>query len=141
MSPEHASLIRATWAEVAPRADAVAEDFYRRLFMLSPEATALFAHVNMRHQREKFVAMLTELIRVLDDPGLLVSEAVPSGRRHVSYGTRAEHYAFVGAALFGAMEHALGTAWTPDVRDAWRELYTLVSAAMLRAGERPAAHR
>jgi hemoglobin-like flavoprotein len=137
MHPAAAAHIRATWATLAPNADALADDFYRRLFDLSPETAALFAHVDMRHQRGKFMGMLGELIRVLDDPGVLVSEAVPSGRRHAGYGARAEHYPLVGAALLQALEHALGDAWTPDVREAWRELYTLVAAVMQRAGTRP----
>jgi nitric oxide dioxygenase len=90
----------------------------------------------MASQRRKFFGMLAELVRVLDDPGVLVSESVPSGRRHAGYGARDEHYPMVGRALLAAMEHALGPAWTPDVAAAWRELYTLVSAVMRRAGTR-----
>ncbi len=139
MSPEAAAHIRASWALLTPQADAVADDFYRRLFEASPEAAGLFAHVDMTSQRRKFMHMVAELVRVVDDPGVLVSESVPSGRRHVGYGARDEHYALVGGALLHAMEHALGPAYTPDVGAAWRELYTLVAAVMRRAGARAAA--
>ncbi len=138
MSPDATAHIRASWALLTPQADAVADDFYRRLFEASPEAAALFAHVDMPAQRRKFLHMLAELVRVADDPGVLVSESVPSGRRHVGYGARDEHYAVVGGTLLQAVERALGPAYTPDVAAAWRELYTLVSAVMRRAGARAA---
>lgn len=139
MSPEAAAHIRASWAQLVPQADAVADDFYRRLFVASPEAARLFSHVDMAAQRKKFMHMVGELVRVLDDPGVLVSESVPSGRRHAGYGARDEHYAVVGGVLLQAIEHALGPAYTPDVAAAWRELYTLVSAVMRRAGSRVSA--
>jgi hemoglobin-like flavoprotein len=138
VTPESADIIRATWAQLTPRADAVADDFYRRLFDVSPDAARLFAHVDMPAQRRKFMHMVGELVRVVDDPGVLVSESVPSGRRHVGYGARDDHYAVVGATLLQAIEHALGPAYTADAAAAWRELYTLVSAVMRRAGARAA---
>lgn len=136
MSPEAAALVRATWAQLQPDVDAVTADFYARLFARDPEARALFAHVDMPAQRRKFAHTLGAMIRVLDDPGVLVSESVPSGRRHAGYGVRARDYATVGVALLQALEQALGAAWTPAVRDAWRELYDLLAAVMRRAGER-----
>jgi nitric oxide dioxygenase len=139
VSPESAAIIRATWAQLTPRADAVADDFYRRLFEASPEAARLFAHVDMAAQRRKFMHMLAELVRVADDPGVLVSESVPSGRRHAGYGARDEHYAVVGGVLVQAVEHALGPAFTPEAAAAWRELYALVAAVMRRAGARAGA--
>jgi nitric oxide dioxygenase len=139
VSPEAAAQIRATWARLAPHADAVADDFFHRLFAAAPEAAALFSHVDMATQRRKFMSMLGELVRVLDDPGLLVSEAVPAGRRHVGYGAREGHYADVGSALLQAIEAALAADFTPEAREAWRELYGLVAAVMRRAGSRAAA--
>jgi hemoglobin-like flavoprotein len=139
VSPEAAAHVRASWAQLVPEADAVADDFYRRLFEASPDAAQLFAHVDMPTQRRKFMHMVGELVRVLDDPGVLVSESVPSGRRHAGYGARDEHYAVVGGVLVQSIERALGPAFTPDVAAAWRELYTLVSAVMRRAGSRVGA--
>lgn len=137
MTPESAALVRASWAAVAPRVDAVAADFLARLFALDPDARALFAHVDMPMHRAKFVAMLDHLVDALDDPGLLVSESVPSGRRHGGYGVTARDYAAAGTALLQALAHALGPRFTPAVHDAWQELYALLAAVMQRAGSSP----
>jgi hemoglobin-like flavoprotein len=137
MTPESAALVRASWALLAPEADAVAADFYRRVLALHPEAADLFAHVDLGGQRTKFVRMLDHILAVVDDPHALIAEVAPAGRRHLGYGVAARDYTLVGAALQQALAQALGGAWTPAVREAWRELYARVAGAMLRAA-RPA---
>jgi hemoglobin-like flavoprotein len=87
----------------------------------------------MEAQRPKFAAMLNEIIRVLDDPQLLVLEVAASGRRHVGYGVQARDYDDVGAALVGAIGKTLGPLFTPEVQAAWREAYSLLAAVMRRA--------
>jgi len=141
MSPESAAAVRASWETLRPDLDALTDVFYHRLFALAPETLGLFAHVDLAEQRRKLGRMLQELVRVLDDPGALVDEVAPSGRRHVGYGARDAHYEPVGVALLQALEARLGDAFTPAVREAWRELYGLVAAVMRRAGARAVDHR
>ena len=136
MHPDALALVRASWRELAPHADAVASDFYARRFALDERAAGLFAHVDMAAQRAKLLQMLQAMVDVADDPGRLVSEAVPSGRRHAGYGATRRDYELAGAALLQAMAASLGDRWTPPVREAWRELYELLAAVMVRAGEK-----
>ena len=134
MSPEATALVRESWPEIAVRGDAVCDDFYARLFALDPEARALFAHVDMATQRAKFMQMIGAMIDVLDDPGVLVSETVATGRRHAGYGATRRDFELAGSALLQAIGAALGDRWTPAMREAWRELYVLLSSVMMRAG-------
>jgi hemoglobin-like flavoprotein len=60
--------------------------------------------------------MLSEIVRVLDRPELLVSEVAESGRRHVNYGVRERDYDDVGAALIWTLEHELKSEFTPSSR-------------------------
>ena len=60
------------------------------------------------------------------------------GRRHSGYGVREEHYTTVATALLWTLEQGLGPAFTPEVRSAWVETYTILSAVMQR-GARLAA--
>jgi hypothetical protein len=41
------------------------------------------------------------------------------GRRHAGYGVKAADYDTVAGALLGTLEQALGSEFTPAVRDAW----------------------
>ena len=62
-------------------------------------------------------------------------DAAALGRRHAGYGAVPPHYASVAEALLHALATTLGPAFTPEVRAAWAEAYTLVAAVMRRAAE------
>jgi hemoglobin-like flavoprotein len=136
MTPESETLIRNSWEVLRPRSDAVAAAFYARLFESNPELERLFDTTDMSEQRRKLVAMLSEIVRALDRPEVLVSEVADSGRRHVNYGVQDRDYEDVGAALLWAIDHALGEHSTPAIRAAWREAYDLLAAVMRRAAMR-----
>src|SRR5262249_52515455 len=121
MSPENERLVRESWALMAPMRDDVVAAFYQRLFESAPTARGLFSSTDMTEQRRKFALMLTEIVRVIDAPDLLVSEVAASGRRHVAYGVRDRDYDDVGAALLWALSHAIGERFTPEMQAAWRE--------------------
>ena len=134
MTPEQRELLQQSWAMVEQRGDALAAVFYERLFELDPTARALFAATDMDAQRQKFIAMLGAIVRVLDDPDHLVPEVTALGRRHAGYGVLAAHYETVGQALLWMFEHGLGDEFDEPVRMAWGDGYRLLGALMQRAG-------
>ena len=136
MSPESERLIRESWEILRPRSDAVASAFYARLFESNPDLKRLFSTTDMTEQRRKLVVMLSEIVRALDRPEVLVSEVADSGRRHVNYGVHDRDYDDVGAALLWAIDQSLGDRSTPAIRAAWREAYDLLAAVMRRAAMR-----
>jgi len=60
------------------------------------------------------------------------------GARHGGYGVKASHYATVGTALIRTLEQGLGVAFTDEVRQAWVELYGVISSTMIDAAHREA---
>jgi hemoglobin-like flavoprotein len=108
MSPESERLVRESWEAARPMSDAVVTVFYARLFESNPSLARLFDGTNMEEQRRKFTLMLSEIVRVLDQPDLLVGEVAESGRRHVNYGVQDRDYEDVGAALMWALDQGLG---------------------------------
>jgi hemoglobin-like flavoprotein len=136
MNPDSERLVRETWSRLKPAADRMATTFYARLFDIDPDVRERFSGVDMGTQRQKFMEMMDGIVRVLDEPGQLVSELAASGRRHVQYGATRRGYESIGAALLWSIERELGADFTPSVRDAWRELYGVVSAVMRRASVR-----
>ena len=120
-------------------AEPLARVFYGHLFELDPETHRLFASTDMEAQGRKFWQMLTEIVRVLDEPDHLVSEVAALGRKHVGYGVTDAQYESVGAALFWTLEQALGPGFTPEVRDAWSEAYLVLATVMRRAAARTSA--
>ena len=132
MITDQVTLVKSSFASIVPAADAVATQFYARLFALDPALRVLFES-DMREQRHKLMRMLAAIVDELDQPALIVAEVVALGQRHVSYGVLAEHYAVVEQALLWALAQQLGEGWTEEVAAAWRAAYTLVAATMQAA--------
>lgn len=136
MTPEQKRLVRDTWKQVAPIADAAADMFYRRLFEIDPTTRGLFRATDMAVQRKKLLQTLAFAINGLDNRGALISKVEDLGRRHAGYGVTDAQYDSVGAALLWTLEQGLGQAWTPAVASAWSEVYQLLSGIMRNAAAR-----
>ena len=137
MTPEHESLVRTTWAAAAPHAAVLVERFYRNLFEASPESRVLFIHADRESLEQKFRMTLEELVRVLDDPERLVSVLSPLGRRHGGYHVEPAHYEAAAGALLAALRETCGPMFTDEAEAAWRDLYNLVAAVMIRGASHP----
>ena len=129
MNPQHKYLVQSSFEKVAPIADTAAALFYGRLFELDPSLRPMFT-TDLKEQGKKLMNMLTLAVRGLDKLDQLVPAVQALGRRHAGYGVKAEHYNTVGAALIWTLEKGLGEAFTPEVKEAWIAVYTLLSQTM-----------
>jgi hemoglobin-like flavoprotein len=130
MTPEQIAAVERTLVAARPVMDAVAADFYRRLFAADPRTEAMFT-TDPARQREKFVAELEDIMLAIRNHELFLRRARMLGARHAEYGVRAAHYRLVGTALLVALGAALGRAWTGEVETAWRLAYNLTAEAMM----------
>ena len=129
MTPQQVHLIRKSFAELARHDHVAALVFYRRLFELDPGLRPLFKN-DIEEQSRKLLDMLGVLIAMLERPVGLELELKAMGARHLGYGVRDEHYASVGQALLDMLAEVLETRFTPEVREAWTQLYGAVEAVM-----------
>ncbi|MET0373530.1 MAG: globin domain-containing protein [Rhizorhabdus sp.] len=132
MTPDQIALVKSTFVYAIPISDAVATDFYDRLFASCPHLRAMFAK-NMAAQRQKLMLTITAIVSDLDNLDRLVPMVTELARRHVGYGVRDDHYPPVGAALIEALRNALGARFTPPVEAAWAAAYGLLAGAMVQA--------
>ena len=77
--------------------------------------------------------MIGTAIGLLGRADQLIPALEVLGRRHAGYGVQDEHYETVGTALLWTFEQELGPAFTPDVREAWTQLYVIVATTMREA--------
>ena len=133
MSPEQIGLVRSTWEQVVPIADAAARLFYQRLFEAEPELRHLFAGTDMEQQRRKLMQVLSVAVAALDRLDALRPALEELGRRHVGYGVEDSHYDLVGGALLWTLEQGLGDGYTASVRDAWTAAYSTLATIMRAA--------
>lgn len=132
MTPQQKELVQSSFAQVAPIAEQAAALFYGRLFELDPALKPLFRG-NIEEQGRKLMATLSVAVGSLNNLEALVPILQNLGRGHVAYGVQDSHYATVGEALLWTLEQGLGAGFTPDVKDAWVEVYTIVSSVMKEA--------
>jgi len=133
MEQRHSALIRESWKVVGPRGAGLADAFYQRLFELDPRLRDLFAATEMESQSDKFMTMLSEVVRIMEDPEKFEGVLEASGRRHAGYGVVARHYRTVGEALLWALDEALPGGMDAETREAWSEAYTRMAFIMQRA--------
>ena len=129
MLPEQKTLVQDSFALVVPIADTAAELFYARLFELDPSLRSMFRG-DMREQGRKLMQMLTVAVRGLDRLDAILPAVQALGRRHAAYGVRDEHFETVGAALLWTLEQGLGSAFTPEVAQAWASVYGVLASVM-----------
>ena len=134
VTQEDIKLVQESWEKVKPISATAAELFYARLFELDPEARALFGG-NMEAQGEKLMNMITVAVDSLNDLGSIVDALKASGRRHVDYGVKDSQYDTVGAAFLDTLEKGLGDDFTPEVKQAWTNVYGVLASTMIEAAE------
>jgi NAD(P)H-flavin reductase/hemoglobin-like flavoprotein len=127
-------LIRTSFAAAEPQTDELGRFFYATLFTRAPETRELFP-VNMEVQRSRLLRALVHVVQMVDQPDDLVPFLEQLGRDHRKFGVFAEHYDAVGVALRTAIASFAGSAWTPEVEQAWTDAYDIVAGAMRTAAE------
>jgi hemoglobin-like flavoprotein len=120
-------LVTESFAKVAPIAEQAAELFYGRLFEIAPETKPLFKTTDMREQGRKLMQTLATAVGALYNLEAVVPQVLALGKRHVAYGVKEEQYTVVGEALLWTLEKGLGPDFTPEVREAWTKVYTILA--------------
>jgi hemoglobin-like flavoprotein len=127
------ALLQSSFEQVARNKEDFAAVFYQRLFSQFPQTQYLFVHTDMKRQQNALMAALAMVISSLKNAELekLTSALKELGQRHASFGVRPEHYQMVAVALLETFALFLGSAWTPQLKDAWTEAYETVVGLML----------
>lgn len=132
MTPEEIGLVRGTWRGVVAIRDTFAALFYAKLFALDPSLRALFKG-DMKEQGRNLAAMISIIVRNLDQPDSVTRALGELGARHERYGVRPAHYGTMRTALILTLGVALHEAFTPQARQAWEVAFDRLAAAMQRA--------
>ncbi|MBL0937590.1 MAG: hemin receptor [Gemmatimonadaceae bacterium] len=133
MTADQIATIRSTWNLMGATTDAVAPQFYDRLFEYDASLRALFPAGDMSLQAEKLGQTLAVVVKSLDDLSRLLPAVQALGARHNGYGVTAAHYDVVGRALLDTFANVLGEHFTPAAREAWTTAYVTLATVMQEA--------
>ena len=131
MDQQQQRLVRASFAKVAPIADTVAAMFYERLFATDPTLRSLFKG-DMVVQGRLLMTILETAVENAHQLDQILPAVRDLGRRH-AHGVKAADYDTVAGALLGTLQQALGSEFTPAVRDAWVAWYQTLAGEMKAA--------
>jgi hemoglobin-like flavoprotein len=132
MTPEQARLITDSFDALWPARRELAEAFYERFFELAPDARDMFPD-DMERQQLKLMDMIAAIVGALDEREIFQSVIIHTGRQHAHIGVQPSHFVAFGDALISGLENRFGTAFTPDLKEAWLALYDTVQSEMIRA--------
>jgi hemoglobin-like flavoprotein len=134
MTPEQVDLIRKSFDALWPVRRKLADVFYSRFFELAPDARALFPQ-DIARQQLKLMDMIAAIVGALDQREIFQSIISYSGRQHAQFGVQRTHFVAFGKALIWSLEQQFGTAFTPELKQAWTMLYNAVQNEMTRAAQ------
>ena len=128
-------LLEQSFEQIKPEANQFVESFYHHLLTDNPDAKPLFAHTDMKKQRQMLLQSLVFTVENLRNPDALSETLKGLGTRHVKYGALPAHYPLVGGALLKTFEQYLGDGWTPEVKQAWIDAYQAITNLMLEGAD------
>src|SRR5579871_5690333 len=132
MDEAQKTLVRATFARIAPIADEAGVMLYENIFAIDPELRGLFK-TDIRSQAKKIMAVLAIAIASLDRLDEIMPTVRELGRKHVAYGVKERDYDTGGVALMMTLQAALGSDFTPAARGAWATCYEAIVSEMKAA--------
>lgn len=131
MKVQNRLLVKACIDEINPNIEKVSQLFYRELFHLDIQLKSVFPG-NVLFLNRKFINMLGTLknVKHLEN----ISDSLGKmGERHAGYGAEIRHFPTVKTALLLALKDYLGEKFTPELQEAWEEVFAEVAQIMKQA--------
>jgi hemoglobin-like flavoprotein len=134
MTSEQINLIRQSFDEMWPIRRNLAVKFYDRFFEACPDARRLFPS-DMEKQHLKLMDTIAALVGTLENRALFQSIISHTAHQHARFGVTSSQLNAFGDALISSLEQQFGSAFTPELKQAWIALYEAVKTDMLSAGK------
>ncbi len=135
LSARSEAVVRATASVVADHAEQITAVFYPRMFAEHPTLLRVFNQGNQatgEQSRALAASVVAYAVQLIDPDAPSFHHVMQRiAHKHVSLGIRPEQYTIVGHHLLGAVGEVLGDAVTPEIADAWNEVYWLFAAQLI----------
>ncbi|KSU65733.1 globin domain-containing protein [Arthrobacter sp. NIO-1057] len=137
LSTKSFPVIEATLPIIAERISSITPNFYNRLFTAHPELLdGIFSRSNQKNGTQQqalagsIAVFATYLVKYPNTtPETMLARVA---HKHTSLGVVEEQYPIVYKHLFDAIAEDLGDALTPEIAEAWTEVYWLMAHALVK---------
>ena len=135
LSERSAAVVAATAGVVAAHAEQITARFYPRMFTEHPELLRVFNQGNQatgEQSRALAASVVAYAVQLIDPAAPSFAHVLERiAYKHISLGIRPEQYTIVGHHLLAAVGEVLGDAVTPEIADAWNEVYWLFATQLI----------
>ena len=135
LSNRSAAVVAATASVVAAHAEQITARFYPRMFTEHPELLRVFNQGNQatgEQSRALAASVVAYAVQLIDPAAPSFAHVLERiAYKHISLGIRPEQYTIVGHHLLAAVGEVLGDAVTPEIADAWNEVYWLFATQLI----------
>ncbi|NHW49164.1 hemin transporter [Paenarthrobacter sp. MSM-2-10-13] len=137
LSEKSRPIIEATLPLVGSRIGTITVDFYNRLFASHPQLLdGLFSRSNQRsgdQQRALAGSIAAFATHLINNPDTLPEKVLSRiAHKHASLGITEDQYGVVYEHLFAAIAADLSEVITPEIAEAWTEVYWLMADALIK---------
>ncbi|MEP6979304.1 MAG: globin domain-containing protein [Nakamurella sp.] len=135
LSSRSAAVVNATAGVVAAHAEEITARFYPRMFAERPDLLRVFNRGNQatgEQSRALAASVVAYAVQLIDPTAPSFHHVMERiAYKHISLGIRPEQYTIVGHHLLAAVGEVLGDAVTPEIADAWNEVYWLFATQLI----------
>lgn len=128
----HHHLVLESWKRIEPRTPEAVALTFEHLFALDPGLRLNFPGDHDREGKRLFSVISTS-VRMLDAIEDVVPVLGELARRYEQKGLDADDYGTLGVALVGMMGEELGPDFDAATREAWVEVWSLLSSVALES--------
>ena len=122
--------IRDSMRWLAPRASAIAPEFYADLWRRDPSLRSLFTG-DLHGQGMQFMSAVGLIVDNLDNPAALDEQIGKLSQRHSAFDLKPDAYHTMEEALIDTFRIALGARFTTAMQRAWRSAFHQVAERMM----------
>ncbi|ELU06021.1 hypothetical protein CAPTEDRAFT_188542 [Capitella teleta] len=136
------TLIEDTWSIVQRDISTVGLDMFSRMFEAFPGIKESFGPLSSmvpedhRYRKEisehgvRVLNTVDTILRLRHDPDKTIETLHDLGGKHISFNAKVDYIDLLGQHFLFAMEPVLKQHWTPEVEQAWADLFRLMSHVM-----------
>ena len=128
-------LLEQSFNYIKPYGNLFVNTFYENLLQKSSKLKSLFINIDPQIAKDKLWYYLVSIVENLHQPEILKNLLQGLGARLYTHGVLTKHYPLVRDAFFQTFKEFLGSQWTTEFQEAWKDAYVDFRELMLEGAE------
>lgn len=129
MTEKQSRIIEQSWDKILIYNTELGDIFYYELFAKAPELKSIFKE-DAKERSRKLLFAVVSLATKVHKLESIDEDVKAMAKRHIRYGAKPEYFDVFGQAFLKGLENIFQDEWNSPYKDAWTELYKIVSNAM-----------